>query len=136
MSKVMSFSSRPTFENAIALKTLSPLISIRAAIVEKSWDSSWLSDIRPASLPSAGRIAPVPSRQQVREVAATLVEHGVGGDRPGGTDRRGRKYAGHLAARGGRGRRRLRVVELRLGDDLRRLLISVRPPHQPGRRAA
>src|SRR5215207_11444012 len=46
MSKVMSLSSRPTFENAIALKTLSPLISIRAAIVEKSWDSSWLSDIR------------------------------------------------------------------------------------------
>src|SRR5438552_16299414 len=85
MSKAMSLSNRPTFENAIALNTLSPLISIKAAMVAKRSERSWLSDMflqrldpnlaPPALRPPRPRPLPPVHLHRDRPLASELLEH-------------------------------------------------------------
>src|SRR6058998_447847 len=85
MSKAMSLSRRPTFENAIALNTLSPLISIRAAMVEKRLERSWLRDMflqrldpdvaPPALRPPRPRPLPAVDLYRDRPLPPEVLEH-------------------------------------------------------------
>src|SRR5688572_6616596 len=72
-SCVMFSSSRPTFPNAMALKTLSPLISIRAAMVANRRESSWLRDmpgsVTACPLPHALLVQPEPESELLAAAA-------------------------------------------------------------------
>src|SRR5678809_374305 len=84
MSNAMSFSRRPTFPKAMALNALSPLRSIRAAMVPKRLESSLLSDIvgdilwgGGASGITAGDVESA-AHDPVRRLAAVLRRPGAG----------------------------------------------------------
>src|SRR5687768_6069598 len=66
MSNVMSFRMRLTLENAIALNEFSPLMSRKAAIVEKSRARSWFRDMA-----GVYRKRYVPSRMHVLRLVRT-----------------------------------------------------------------